>query len=94
MSDSRDKIPNANNSSPVSEEKKPMMRKVGKINTGFREIEEPSELPPRIFGIKPPVDAQDRYNLMLLGIALIIAVLIFGLLELKQLCEVIFEASH
>jgi len=94
MSDSHDEIPNADASSPVSGGKKPMMRKVGKINTGFRELEEPSEPPPRILGIKTPDDAQDRYNLRLLGIALVIAVLIFGLLELKQLFEVIFESSH
>ena len=70
------------------------MRKVGMIDPGFREFEETSVLRPRILGIKTPQDPRDRLNLMLLGIAFGVAIVIFGLLEYKQLREMAHDAKQ
>lgn len=70
------------------------MRKVGMIDPGFREFEETSVLRPRILGIKTPQDSRDRRNLKLLGAALLVAVVIFGVLEYRQLRWAAHEAKQ
>jgi len=94
MSDSPEQIPVEDASPKVSGEKEPIIRTVGMINPGFREFEETSVLRPRILGIKTPQNSQDRRNLMLLGLAIMVAVLIFGLLEYKQLHEMAHDAKQ
>jgi hypothetical protein len=94
MSDSRDQIPDNGASPDVSEENKPLMRKVGMIDPGFRDFEETSVLRPRILGIKTPQDSRDRRNLKLLGAALIVAILIFGILEYRQIRLSVHEAKQ
>lgn len=70
------------------------MRKVGMIDPGFREFEETSVLRPRILGIKTPHDSRDLRNLKLLGAALFVALVIFGLLEYRQLRLAANEAKR
>ena len=94
MSDSRDQIPENGASPGVSGENKPLMRKVGMIDPGFREFEETSVLRPRILVIKTPQDSRDLRNLKLLGVALFVALVIFGLLEYRQLRLAAHEAKQ
>ena len=70
------------------------MRKVGMIDPGFREFEETSVLRPRILGIKTPQDSRDRRNLKLLGAALLVSIVIFGILEYRQLRWAAHEAKQ
>lgn len=79
-----DQIPGADDSPGVSGEKDPVIRKVGMIDPGFREELETSVLRPRILGLKPPVHPKDRRNMKFLLIAIVVAVVIFGILEYKQ----------
>lgn len=94
MPDSRDQIPENGASPDVSGENKPLMRKVGMIDPGFREFEETSVLRPRILGIKTPQDSRDRRNLKLLGAALLVSIVIFGILEYRQLRWAAHEAKQ
>jgi hypothetical protein len=94
MSDFLDQIPDDGASPVVSGENKPVMRKVAIVDSGFREFEETSVLRPRILGIKTPQDSRDRRNLKLLGLAILVAVVIFGVLEYKQLHEAAHEAKR
>jgi beta-lactamase regulating signal transducer with metallopeptidase domain len=64
------------------------------IDPGFREFEETSVLRPRILGIKTPQDRQDRRNCVLLGFAIVVAIVIFGILEYKQLHDIAHEAKR
>jgi hypothetical protein len=80
---------------PAGEEKatessaagKPALRKVTMIDPGFRQEQESSVLRPRILGMNKPADPNDRRNLRLLGIALLVAVMIFAILEYRQFRE-------
>jgi hypothetical protein len=81
-------------SSEPGETSSPIVRKVTIIDPGFREFEETSVLRPRILGIKTPQDSKDLRNLKLMGIAFLVALLIFGGLEYKQLHESAREAKH
>lgn len=94
MPDSCDQIPDNGASPDVSGGNKPLMRKVGMIDPGFREFEETSVLRPRILGIKTPQDSRDRRNLKLLGAAILVAVVIFGILEYRQLRWAAHEAKQ
>jgi len=69
------------------------VRKVAMLDPGFREVQEPSVLRPRILGIQKPKDSQDRRNLKFLGLAFLVALVIFGSLEYKQLHEAAHEAK-
>jgi len=62
-------------------------RKVVMLDPGFREEAETSVLRPRILGIKPPSHPKDRRNVQFIALALIVSVLLFGILECKQLWE-------
>ena len=90
MAKPSDQIP-AGSNSPTKEELP--LRKMTMIDPGFRDMIEPSVLRPRILGLKAPTNPNDRKNIKFLGIALAVALLIFGILEFKQLCEAIFEAK-
>jgi len=70
------------------------LRKVPMIDPGFREELEPSVLRPRILGMKKPSDPTDLRNLKFLGVALLVAVVIFAILEYKQFREAAREAKH
>ena len=94
MSDSRDQIPDNAASPDVSREDSPIIRKVGMIDPGFREFEETSVIRPRILGIKTPQDRRDRRNCVLLGFAIGVAIVIFGILEYKQLHDIAHEAKR
>ena len=69
------------------------VRKVAMLDPGFREVQEASVLRPRILGIQKPKDSQDRRNLKFLGLAFLVALVIFGALEYKQLHEAAHEAK-
>jgi hypothetical protein len=79
-----DQIPSGDDSSGGSEEKDPVVRKVGMIDPGFREEPENSVLRPRILGIKPPAHPKDRRNMKFLLLAIAVAVVIFAILQFKQ----------
>lgn len=64
------------------------------IDPGFREETEVSLLRPRILGVKIPSNPSDRRNLKFAGIALLVSLVIFGILESKQLYEAAREAKH
>ena len=84
MTNPGDLLPDGKNSSP--KEGLPL-RKVAMLQPGFREEMETSVLRPRILGIRPPSDSRDRRNLKFAGIALLVSLLMFGILEYKQLRE-------
>lgn len=86
-----DQIPGGDDSPEGSGGQDPVIRKVGMIDPGFREELENSVLRPRILGIKPPVHPKDRRNMKFLLIAIAVAVVIFGILEYKQLRD---AANH
>lgn len=71
-----------------------MLRKAPMIDPGFREEVEVSVLRPRILGIKKPSNPKDRRNLKFLGLAALVALVIFGILEYKDLREAAREAKH
>ena len=71
-----------------------MIRKAPMIDPGFREEVETSVLRPRILGIKKPSHPKDRRNLKFLGVAVLVALVIFGILEYKDLKEAAREAKH
>ena len=85
-----DQTPVGDNSPGNSGEEESVIRKVGMIDPGFRETQESSVLRPRILGIKPPVHPKDRRNMKFLMIAIAVALVIFGILEFKQ----IRDAAH
>ena len=64
------------------------------IDPGFREETESSVLRPRILGIKKPTNPSDRRNLKFLGLAFLVAAVIFVILEFKQFREAAREAKH
>jgi hypothetical protein len=72
---------------------KPSLRKVSMIDPGFREETESSVLRPRILGMKKPSDPHDLRNLKFLGLAFLVAVVIFGILQYKQSSETAREAK-
>jgi hypothetical protein len=80
-----DQIPGGDDSPEASGEQESVIRKVGMIDPGFREELETSVLRPRILGIKPPAHPKDRRNMKFLLIAIAVAVVIFGILEYKQI---------
>ena len=63
-------------------------RKVTILDPGFREEAEVSVLRPRILGMKPPSHPKDRRNIKFMAIALVIAGILFGILQYRQLREV------
>lgn len=69
-------------------------KKVAMLSPGFREEVEPSVLRPRILGVKVPANPSDQRNLKFAGIALLVSLTIFGILEYKQLYEAAREAKH
>ena len=73
---------------------RPALRKVPMIDPGFREETESSVLRPRILGMKKPANPSDRRNLKFLGLAFLVAVVIFVVLEYKQFREAAREAKH
>lgn len=82
---------------PIGEEKPGNnlpVRKITMIDPGFREEQETSVLRPRILGLKVPSNPSDRRNLKFAGVAVLVAVVIFGILESKQLYEAAREAKH
>jgi hypothetical protein len=85
MAQQSDQIPSGDDSSGGSEQKDTVIRKVGMIDPGFREEPETSVLRPRILGIKPPAHPKDRRNMKFLLIAIAVAVVIFAILEYKQI---------
>jgi hypothetical protein len=64
------------------------------IDPGFREELEPSVLRPRILGMKKPTNPSDQRNLKFLGVAILVAVVIFSILEYKQFREAAREVKH
>lgn len=64
------------------------------IDPGFREELGHSVLRPRILGIKKPSNPKDRRNLKFLGLAVLVAVMIFAILEFKQFHEAAREAKR
>jgi hypothetical protein len=64
------------------------LRKVAILDPGFREEGEVSVLRPRILGMKPPSHPKDRRNIKFVAIALVIAGILFGILQYRQLQEV------
>ena len=77
---------------PPSAEGLPL-RKVVVLNPGFREESEPSVLRPRILGIKPPSHPRDRRNIKFVALALVVAGVLFGILEYRQLREVAHDTK-
>ena len=75
-------------------EQQHVIRKVPMLDPGFREDLEVSVLRPRILGFQVPANREDRRNVKLAIIASIIAVIIFAVLEYKQLHEAAREAKH
>lgn len=77
-----------------SSEMRGTAKKVGIIDPGFRQESDDSVLQPRLMGIKTPANPSDRRNLFYLGIALLVALIIFAVLEYKDLREAAREAKH
>ena len=71
----------------------PIVRKVSILDPGFREVQETSVFRPRILGLQKPKNSQDRRNLKFFGLALLVALLIFGVLEYKQVYDAAREAK-
>ena len=69
------------------------MRKVVMLDPGFRDELEPSVLRPRILGMNPPSHPKDRRNIKFVAIALVVAVVLFGILEYRQLREVAHDTK-
>ncbi len=69
----------------VASSESPMIRKAPMIDPGFREEVPESVLRPRILGVKKPSHPKDRRNLKLFASAIVLAVLIFGVLQYKQM---------
>lgn len=69
-------------------------KKVGMIDPGFRESQEESILQPRILGLKKPSNPHDRRNLIYLGVAFVVALVIFAILEFKDIYAAAREAKH
>lgn len=69
-------------------------KKVAMLSPGFREEVETSVLRPRILGVKVPSNPSDQRNLKFAGIAFLVSLTIFGILEYKQLYEAAREAKH
>jgi hypothetical protein len=59
-------------------------RKVTMIHPGFRPLPEGQGRPFRFLGISLPAHPRDRRNLLFLGLSLLVALVIFALLEIKQ----------
>lgn len=81
------------NSPEDSGDQTPIVRKVSMLDPGFREIKEASVLRPRILGLQKPKDPNDQRNVKYLGLACLVALLIFGVLEYKQLHDAAREAK-
>jgi hypothetical protein len=77
----------------ASGEKSPLVRKVVMIDPGFRDPVDTSVLRPRILGIAKPQDPTDRRNLKFLGLAMLVAIVIFVALEYRQLRLAAHEAK-
>lgn len=89
-----DQTPVGDNSPGSSGEQESVIRKVGMIDPGFRETQESSVLRPRILGIKPPVHPNDRRNMKFLLIAIAVALVIFGILEFKQIRDTAYPEEN
>jgi hypothetical protein len=89
-----DHIAGEENPSDLSGDERSALRKVPMIDPGFREELEPSVLRPRILGMKKPTNPSDLRNLKFLGLALLVAVVIFAILEFKQFREAAREVKH
>jgi len=63
----------------------PMIRKAPMIDPGFRQDVSESVLQPRILGVKKPTHPKDLRNIKLFASAVVLAVLIFGVLQYKQM---------
>jgi hypothetical protein len=70
------------------------IRKVQMLNPGFREEVEVSVVRPRILGVKIPSNPHDRRNLKLSLFAFLVALVIFVILESKQIYEAAREGKH
>ena len=70
------------------------IRKVAMLDPGFRDSQETSVLRPRILGVKVPSNPSDWRNLKFVGVSLLVAVVIFGILESKQIFEAAREAKQ
>jgi hypothetical protein len=68
--------------------------KVPMIDPGFREVPAGADRPVRILGITPPANPKDRKNLLFLGISVLVALVIFALLEIKQQRDLVVEQHH
>jgi len=73
---------------------KPLLRKIPRIDPGFREETDFSVLRPRILGIKQLANPRDRSNLKFLVVAVVVVVVIFVVLEYKQFHDAIREENH